>query len=66
MSGLHFHVNEIPSPPSIMLFGLQQMMICLSSLLVIPYVVSDMLCAGDQAMEIRYVDGFWHNLNFKN
>ncbi|PIC35884.1 hypothetical protein B9Z55_015094 [Caenorhabditis nigoni] len=28
-------------------------MICLSSLLVIPYVVSDMLCAGDQALQIR-------------
>ncbi|CAP28201.1 Protein CBG08364 [Caenorhabditis briggsae] len=53
MSDLHFHVNEVPSPPSIMLFGLQQMMICLSSLLVIPYVVSDMLCAGDQALQIR-------------
>uniref|UniRef100_A0A8R1I369 Uncharacterized protein n=1 Tax=Caenorhabditis japonica TaxID=281687 RepID=A0A8R1I369_CAEJA len=50
---LHFHVNEVPSPASILLFGLQQMMICLSSLLVIPYVVSDMLCAGEQAIQIR-------------
>ncbi|CAI2351052.1 unnamed protein product [Caenorhabditis sp. 36 PRJEB53466] len=53
MSGLHFHVNEVPSPTSTVLFGLQQMMVCLSGLLVVPYLVSDMLCAGDKAIEIR-------------
>ncbi|EGT36397.1 hypothetical protein CAEBREN_12868 [Caenorhabditis brenneri] len=53
MNDLHFHVNEIPSPLSILLFGLQQMMICLSALLVVPYIMSDMLCAGEKALEIR-------------
>ncbi|CAO4375010.1 unnamed protein product [Caenorhabditis nigoni] len=52
-SGLHLHVNEVPRPLSILLFGMQQMMICLSALLVVPYIVSDMLCAGDKALEIR-------------
>ncbi|EFO92261.1 hypothetical protein CRE_10927 [Caenorhabditis remanei] len=53
MTGLHLHVNEIPSPLPILLFGLQQMMICLSALLVVPYIVFDMLCAGEKALEIR-------------
>ncbi|EFP02066.1 hypothetical protein CRE_15040 [Caenorhabditis remanei] len=53
MTSLHLHVNEIPSPLSILLFGLQLMIICLSALLVVPYIVSDMLCAGQKALEIR-------------
>ncbi|CAB3409965.1 unnamed protein product [Caenorhabditis bovis] len=52
-SSLYFHVNDIPDIFSILLFGFQQMMICLSALLVVPYYVSTMVCAGDQAIELR-------------
>ncbi|CAO4374520.1 unnamed protein product [Caenorhabditis nigoni] len=47
------HVNDIPSIPTILLLGFQQMMICLSMLLVVPYLVSGMVCPGDKETEIR-------------
>ncbi|CAI5448240.1 unnamed protein product [Caenorhabditis angaria] len=53
MSELHYHVNEIPGLTSILLFGFQQMMICISGLLVIPYYVANMVCAGPETLALR-------------
>ncbi|CAI2351406.1 unnamed protein product [Caenorhabditis sp. 36 PRJEB53466] len=47
------HVNDVPSIPTILLLGFQQMMICLSMLLVIPFLISEMVCPGDKETEIR-------------
>ncbi|EFO85513.1 hypothetical protein CRE_14411 [Caenorhabditis remanei] len=51
---LMHHVNDVPPIPTILLLGFQQMMICLSMLLVVPFLVSDMVCPGDKETEIRY------------
>ncbi|CAI5448264.1 unnamed protein product [Caenorhabditis angaria] len=51
---LVFEVNDVPSKLEILFFGAQQMLICLSSLLVIPYLVSTTVCAANnQIMELR-------------
>ncbi|EFO92426.1 hypothetical protein CRE_11105 [Caenorhabditis remanei] len=50
---LHFHVNDIPHLSAILLFGLQQMLVCFSALLVTPYLLSNMLCAGAETIAIR-------------
>ncbi|CAI5448263.1 unnamed protein product [Caenorhabditis angaria] len=52
-SQLYYNVNDIPTIPAILLFGFQQMMICLSTLLVVPYFVANMLCAGDYSVVLR-------------
>ncbi|CAO4375020.1 unnamed protein product [Caenorhabditis nigoni] len=50
---LHFHVNDVPHFTAIILFGLQQMLVCISALLVTPYLLSNMLCAGAETIAIR-------------
>ncbi|PIC35891.1 hypothetical protein B9Z55_015099 [Caenorhabditis nigoni] len=50
---LHFHVNDVPPFTAIILFGLQQMLVCISALLVTPYLLSNMLCAGAETVAIR-------------
>ncbi|CAL2041285.1 unnamed protein product [Caenorhabditis brenneri] len=50
---LHFHVNDVPHFSAILLFGLQQMLVCISALLVTPYLLSNMLCAGVETIAIR-------------
>ncbi|CAB05274.2 Solute carrier family 23 member 2 [Caenorhabditis elegans] len=50
---LHFHVNDVPHKSAIFFFGLQQMLVCISALLVTPYFVSNLLCAGAETTEVR-------------
>ncbi|UMM30302.1 hypothetical protein L5515_012239 [Caenorhabditis briggsae] len=50
---IHFHVNDVPHFTEIILFGLQQMLVCISALLVTPYLLSNMLCAGTETIAIR-------------
>uniref|UniRef100_A0A8R1HTC5 Uncharacterized protein n=1 Tax=Caenorhabditis japonica TaxID=281687 RepID=A0A8R1HTC5_CAEJA len=50
---IHFHVNDVPHFTEIILFGLQQMLVCISGLLVTPYLLSNMLCAGVETLAIR-------------
>ncbi|CAD6194593.1 unnamed protein product [Caenorhabditis auriculariae] len=52
-SNLAFHVNDVPNIPALLLFGFQQMMICISGLLVVPYLVSNMVCAGPNTVALR-------------
>ncbi|CAI4225928.1 unnamed protein product [Auanema sp. JU1783] len=50
---LHLGVTDIPSWSSCLLFGFQQAMLCISGLLVYPFVVSECVCAGDATIELR-------------
>ncbi|CAI4225929.1 unnamed protein product [Auanema sp. JU1783] len=52
-SGLHYEVNDIPKWNSLLLFALQQSLLCISGLLVIPFLVSNIACAGDQTIALR-------------
>ncbi|KAI6213178.1 hypothetical protein M3Y94_00119700 [Aphelenchoides besseyi] len=45
--------DETPSFFVALLFGFQQVMVCVSALLVIPFLLSDMLCAGQQVNMLR-------------
>ena len=61
---LHFHVNDVPHKSAIFFFGLQQMLVCISALLVTPYFVSNLLCAGAETTEVRLVEIYYNNLNW--
>ncbi|KAK6748103.1 hypothetical protein RB195_000994 [Necator americanus] len=50
---LHLRVNDIPTLSSALMFGFQQAMLCLSGLLVYPYLVSEAVCAGDATVQLR-------------
>ncbi|RCN50216.1 hypothetical protein ANCCAN_03633 [Ancylostoma caninum] len=50
---LHFTVNHVPDLGNLALFGFQQMMLCLSGLLVIPFLQSNLACAGSATIELR-------------
>ncbi|KAK6019152.1 putative permease, partial [Ostertagia ostertagi] len=43
---LHLRVNEVPPWSAALMFGFQQAMLCLSGLLVYPFLVSEAVCAG--------------------
>ncbi|CAD6195111.1 unnamed protein product [Caenorhabditis auriculariae] len=53
MHPLHLGVNDVPSTPAALCYGLQQAMLCISSLLVYPLIVSDVVCAGAAAVQLR-------------
>uniref|UniRef100_A0AC35TUL4 MFS domain-containing protein n=1 Tax=Rhabditophanes sp. KR3021 TaxID=114890 RepID=A0AC35TUL4_9BILA len=46
-------VDEMPPLPVAIMFGFQQVMVCVSALLVIPFILSDSLCPGDKLNELR-------------
>uniref|UniRef100_A0A914VRU4 Uncharacterized protein n=1 Tax=Plectus sambesii TaxID=2011161 RepID=A0A914VRU4_9BILA len=50
---LYYRANQIPSPPTAILFGFQQLMVCVSGLLVTPYILSNTACAGAATALIR-------------
>ncbi|EPB73494.1 hypothetical protein ANCCEY_07408 [Ancylostoma ceylanicum] len=50
---LHFTVNHVPDFGNLLLFGFQQMMLCLSGLLVVPFLQSNLACAGSATIELR-------------
>ncbi|CAJ0582702.1 unnamed protein product, partial [Mesorhabditis spiculigera] len=50
---LHLAVNDVPDWKGMLLFGSQQMLLCISGLLVLPFLVSDLACAGDRTIELR-------------
>ncbi|VDO55764.1 unnamed protein product [Haemonchus placei] len=50
---LHLRVNEVPSWSEAIMFGFQQAMLCLSGLLVYPFLVSEIVCAGDATVQLR-------------
>ncbi|VDL75001.1 unnamed protein product [Nippostrongylus brasiliensis] len=50
---LHFTVNHVPDLGNLLLFGFQQMMLCLSGLLVVPFLLSNFVCAGSATIELR-------------
>ncbi|GMS98879.1 hypothetical protein PENTCL1PPCAC_21054, partial [Pristionchus entomophagus] len=52
-SGLYLRVNDRPSWKEALLFGCQQATVCLSSLLVFPFLVSQIACAGDATIALR-------------
>ncbi|KAF8372313.1 hypothetical protein PRIPAC_78742 [Pristionchus pacificus] len=51
--GLHLRVNDRPSWKEALLFGCQQATVCISGLLVFPFLVSQLACAGDQTIALR-------------
>ncbi|VDO82579.1 unnamed protein product [Heligmosomoides polygyrus] len=55
MEGLHFTVNHIPDWGSLLLYGFQQMMLCVSGLLVIPFLISNFVCAGSATIQVRLI-----------
>ncbi|VDO87978.1 unnamed protein product [Heligmosomoides polygyrus] len=50
---LYLRVNEVPAWSSALTFGFQQAMLCLSGLLVYPFLVSEAVCAGDATVQLR-------------
>ncbi|CAJ0925399.1 unnamed protein product, partial [Mesorhabditis belari] len=50
---LHLAVNDVPDAKGMLLFGCQQMLLCISGMLVLPFLVSDIACAGDKTIELR-------------
>ncbi|KHJ94959.1 putative permease [Oesophagostomum dentatum] len=50
---LHFTVNQVPGIGSLILFGFQQMMISMSALLVVPFLQSNVVCAGSATTALR-------------
>ncbi|CAJ0602710.1 unnamed protein product, partial [Cylicocyclus nassatus] len=50
---LHFTVNHVPDLGNLFLFGFQQMMLCFSGLLIIPFLQSNLVCAGASTIELR-------------
>uniref|UniRef100_A0A9J2Q431 Solute carrier family 23 member 2 n=1 Tax=Ascaris lumbricoides TaxID=6252 RepID=A0A9J2Q431_ASCLU len=52
-SQLHYRANDTPKWSVAILFGAQQMMCCISGLLVMPFVVADLMCAGSGSVALR-------------
>ncbi|EPB73497.1 putative permease [Ancylostoma ceylanicum] len=50
---LHLRVNDVPTLSAALMFGFQQAMLCLSGLLVYPFLVSEAVCAGDATVQLR-------------
>uniref|UniRef100_A0A915BL48 C-type lectin domain-containing protein n=1 Tax=Parascaris univalens TaxID=6257 RepID=A0A915BL48_PARUN len=50
---LHYRANDSPKWSVAVLFGAQQMMCCISGLLVMPFVVADLMCAGSGSVALR-------------
>uniref|UniRef100_A0A1I7XRC4 Sulfate_transp domain-containing protein n=1 Tax=Heterorhabditis bacteriophora TaxID=37862 RepID=A0A1I7XRC4_HETBA len=50
---LHLRVTDVPKLSSALMFGFQQAMLCLSGLLVYPFLVSEAVCAGDATVGLR-------------
>ncbi|KJH42358.1 putative permease [Dictyocaulus viviparus] len=50
---LQLRVNDVPTWSAALMFGLQQAMLCLSGLLVFPFIVSEVVCAGNATVELR-------------
>ncbi|KAK6748106.1 hypothetical protein RB195_000995 [Necator americanus] len=50
---LHFAVNDVPDLGNLILFGFQQMMLCISGLLIVPFLQSNLVCAGSATIELR-------------
>uniref|UniRef100_A0A1I7SZK2 Sulfate_transp domain-containing protein n=1 Tax=Caenorhabditis tropicalis TaxID=1561998 RepID=A0A1I7SZK2_9PELO len=50
---LHLGVNDVPSVKEIFGFGFQQAMLCMSGLLVYPFLISNCACAGIAAVQLR-------------
>ncbi|GMT26120.1 hypothetical protein PFISCL1PPCAC_17417, partial [Pristionchus fissidentatus] len=50
---LYLRVNDRPSWEESLLFGCQQATVCLSALLVYPFLVSQLACAGDATIALR-------------
>lgn len=50
---LHLGVNDVPSVKEILGFGFQQAMLCMSGLLVYPFLISNCACAGAAAVQLR-------------
>uniref|UniRef100_A0A0N5C3L8 Sulfate_transp domain-containing protein n=1 Tax=Strongyloides papillosus TaxID=174720 RepID=A0A0N5C3L8_STREA len=46
-------VDEMPPITIAILFGFQQVMVCVSALLTIPFILTDSLCPGDKLNEVR-------------
>ncbi|KHJ99104.1 hypothetical protein OESDEN_00897 [Oesophagostomum dentatum] len=50
---LHLRVTDVPNWSAALMFGFQQAMLCLSGLLVYPFIVSEAVCAGDATVQLR-------------
>ncbi|KAK0399934.1 hypothetical protein QR680_003282 [Steinernema hermaphroditum] len=50
---LRYRANDVPKATTALLLGLQQMMVCISGLLVVPYIVSEKACAGQAELTLR-------------
>uniref|UniRef100_A0A1I7ZKV3 Solute carrier family 23 member 2 n=1 Tax=Steinernema glaseri TaxID=37863 RepID=A0A1I7ZKV3_9BILA len=50
---LRYRANDVPKKTTALLLGLQQMMVCISGLLVVPYIVAEKACAGDGELALR-------------
>ncbi|VDM24568.1 unnamed protein product [Toxocara canis] len=50
---LHYRANDVPKWSTAILFGAQQMMCGISGLLVMPFVVADLMCAGSSSVTLR-------------
>ncbi|CAD5222731.1 unnamed protein product [Bursaphelenchus okinawaensis] len=48
-----YKADETPSPFICLLFGFQQVMVCVSALLVIPFLLSSYMCAGSNENHLR-------------
>ncbi|TKR60409.1 hypothetical protein L596_027662 [Steinernema carpocapsae] len=48
-----YKAADVPSPVVALLYGFQQVMVCVSALLVIPFVLSEDLCPGKDIHELR-------------
>uniref|UniRef100_A0A1I7YL57 Sulfate_transp domain-containing protein n=1 Tax=Steinernema glaseri TaxID=37863 RepID=A0A1I7YL57_9BILA len=48
-----YKANDVPTPLVSLLYGFQQVMVCVSALLVIPFVLSEDLCPGQDIHELR-------------
>ncbi|KAE9547109.1 hypothetical protein FO519_009678, partial [Halicephalobus sp. NKZ332] len=50
---LHYRVTEIPPWNQSILLAFQQTMICISGILAVPYLVSEIACAGSATIALR-------------
>ncbi|CAB3409757.1 unnamed protein product [Caenorhabditis bovis] len=52
-SQLYLGVNDVPSIKEVVCFGFQQAMLCMSGLLVYPFLISTAVCAGAAQLQLR-------------
>uniref|UniRef100_A0A914X599 Solute carrier family 23 member 2 n=1 Tax=Plectus sambesii TaxID=2011161 RepID=A0A914X599_9BILA len=50
---LYYRAGDYPTPLKALLFGVQQLIVCSSGLLVTPYILSTIACAGTATATIR-------------